>query len=152
MPEMNIQLSDIGHLIQLAIAPTFLLSGVATMLMVLINRLARIIDRTRVLEDRLDKDYKEAWFDELDVLYRRSHLINYAITLATACGLMVCLVIAMLFLSDTADIALEKFIAAAFVFGMVAFIGCFGYLLREIFIASGSMRRLRHERVRPHSQ
>lgn len=152
MQEMNLQLSDIGHLIQLAIAPTFLLSGVATMLMVLINRLARIIDRTRVLEDRLDRDYKDAWFDELDVLYRRSHLINYAITLATSCGLMVCLVIAMLFLSDTTNIGLEKFIAGAFVFGMVALIGCFGYLLREIFIASGSMRRLRHERVRPTSQ
>lgn len=146
MFHMNLQFSDIGHMIQLAIAPTFLLSGVATMLMVLINRLARIIDRTRVLEDRLDNDYNDAWHDELDVLYQRSHLINYAITLATACGLMVCLVIAMLFLGDSANISLDKYVAAAFVFGMVALIGCFSYLLREIFIASAGMRKHRHRR------
>ncbi|HEU4852360.1 MAG TPA: DUF2721 domain-containing protein [Telluria sp.] len=143
---MNLQISDIGHMIQLAIAPTFLLSGVATMLMVLTNRLARIIDRTRVLEDRLDRDYNEGWINELDLLYRRSHLINYAITLATACGLMVCLVIAMLFLGDSTNIRLDKYVAAAFVFGMVALIGCFSYLLREIFIASAGMRMLRHSR------
>jgi hypothetical protein len=51
---MNIQIGDIGHIIQLAIAPVFLLTGVCTNLMVLTNRLARIIDRSRVLEDRLD--------------------------------------------------------------------------------------------------
>jgi hypothetical protein len=44
---MNIQISDIGHMIQLAIAPVFLLTGVATKLTVLTNRLARIIDRSR---------------------------------------------------------------------------------------------------------
>lgn len=143
---MNLQIADIGHMIQLAIAPTFLLSGVATMLMVLTNRLARIIDRTRVLEDRLDKDYNESWIDELDTLYRRSHLINYAITLSTACGLMVCLVIAMLFLGDSTNIRLDKYVAAAFVFGMVALIGCFSYLLREIFIASSGMKKMRHQR------
>ena len=42
---MNIQLGDIGHIIQLAIAPVFMLSGVCTNLLVLLNRLARIIDR-----------------------------------------------------------------------------------------------------------
>ena len=47
---MNIQLGDIGHIIQLAIAPVFLLNGVCTALMVLINRLARIIDRARNVE------------------------------------------------------------------------------------------------------
>ena len=47
---MNIQTNDIGHVIQLAIAPVFLLTGVATKLTVLMNRLARIIDRTRVLD------------------------------------------------------------------------------------------------------
>lgn len=144
---MNLQVSDIGHVIQLAIAPVFLLTGVGTMLSVLTNRLARIIDRSRVLEERLDSDHKDAWYDELDVLYQRSHLINYAITLATACGLLVCLVIAMLFLRDTTDLPLDQYVAASFVFSMVALIGCFAYLLREIFIASKRMRTHRHLRM-----
>jgi len=140
---MNIQISDIGHLIQLAIAPVFLLTGVCTNLMVLINRLARIIDRTRLLEDRLEIADNEQYNDELEVLYQRSHLINIAVTLSTSCGLLICLIIAMLFLGDTTNLPLDKYIAAFFVFGMIALIGSFVYLLREILIASRSMR-LRH--------
>ncbi|MES2128617.1 MAG: DUF2721 domain-containing protein [Pseudomonadota bacterium] len=143
---MNIQITDIGHVIQLAIAPVFLLTGVGTNLMVLTNRLARIIDRSRVLEDRLDTGFNEPYMNELDVLYQRSHLINYAITLSTACGLLVCLVIAMLFLSDTTNLPLDKYIAGAFVFSMIALIGSFVFLLREIFIASTSLRARRHTR------
>ena len=147
---MNIQISDIGHVIQLAIAPVFLLTGVGTMLMVLTNRLARIIDRTRTLEDRLDLIPDERNMDELDVLYRRWHLINFAITLATSCGLLICLVIALLFLGDTTNLPLDKYIAALFVGGMMALIGAFVYLLREIFVASSTLRARRHKR--PHHQ
>ena len=147
---MNIQISDIGHVIQLAIAPVFLLTGVGTMLMVLTNRLARIIDRTRILEDRLDVGPNDMHMDELDVLYKRWHLINFAITLSTACGLLICLVIGLLFLGDTTNLPLDKFIAALFVSGMVALIGAFVYLLREIFVASTTLRSRRHKR--PHHQ
>lgn len=146
---MNIQISDIGHVIQLAIAPVFLLTGVCTMLMVLTNRLARIIDRTRTLEDRLDVAYHEAYMDELDVLYRRWHLINFAIAQSTACGLVICLVIALLFLGDTTNLPLDRYIAALFVVGMITLIGSFVYLLREIFVASKTPRGRRHKRPAP---
>ncbi len=143
---MNIQITDIGHVIQLAIAPVFLLTGVCTMLMVLTNRLARIIDRTRVLEDRLDVAHHDAFMDEIDILYRRWHLINLAITLSTACGLLICVVIAMLFLGDTANLPLDKYIAGLFVVAMVCLIGSFMYLLHEIFVASSTLRARRHLR------
>jgi hypothetical protein len=145
---MNIQISDIGHVIQLAIAPVFLLTGVGTLLMVLTNRLARVIDRTRTLEDRLDIGPNDKHMDELDVLYRRWHLINFAITLSTACGLLVCLVIALLFLGDTTNLPLDRYIAALCVSAMVALIGAFVYLLREIFVASKTLRMRRHQRPR----
>jgi len=143
---MNIQIADIGHVIQLAIAPVFLLTGVCTMLMVLTNRLARIIDRTRALEDRLDLAHHDAYMDEIDILYRRWHLINLAITLSTACGLLICLVIAMLFLGDTTNLPLDRYIAGLFVIAMVCLIGSFMYLLREIFVASSTLRARRHVR------
>lgn len=143
---MNIQITDIGHVIQLAIAPVFLLAGVGTKLTVLTNRLARIIDRTRVLEDRLDIAHHAAYFDELQILYRRSSLINFAITLSTTCGLLICMVIAMLFLGDTTNLPLDKYIAGSFVLAMFAFTGSFIFLLREILIAARSMRSGRHSR------
>jgi hypothetical protein len=139
---MDIQLLDVGHIIQLAIAPVFLLTGVATKLSVLTNRLARIIDRTRVLEDRIhgneSADHSHA-YEELDTLYQRGHLINRAITLSTSCGLLVCLVIAALFLGDALNIVLSKSIALLFVLGILSLIGSFVYLLREIFVATRMM-------------
>ncbi|KQW90131.1 hypothetical protein ASC94_20535 [Massilia sp. Root418] len=143
---MNIQVGDIGHIIQLAIAPVFLLTGVCTNLMVLTNRLARIIDRSRVLEDRLDVGYNDNYLNELDVLYRRSHLINVSIGSSTGCGLLICLVIAMLFVGDTTNVTLDKYIAGLFVLAMLGLITSFVYLLREIFIASNAMRAHRHVR------
>ena len=137
---MNIQISDIGHLIQLAIAPVFLLNGVGTKLTVLMGRLGRIIDRTRVLKDLLRTGPDAEASEELEVLHRRWLLINYAITSSTVCGLLVCLVIASLFLGDATDLPLDKVIAGMFVLAMFALICSFMFLLREVFISFHYMR------------
>jgi hypothetical protein len=139
---MDIQLGDIGHIIQLAIAPVFLLTGVGTKLAVLTNRLARIIDRSRLLEDRihaLESADHSAAYAELETLHDRAHLINRAIALSTGCGLLICLVIAALFLGDALKLSLDKSIALLFVLGMLSLIGSFVYLLREIFLATRTM-------------
>jgi hypothetical protein len=139
---MEIQLGDISHIIQLAIAPVFLLTGVGTNLLVLTNRLARIIDRSRVLEERLDTAaaaVQSECLAEIDILFRRAHLINRAITLSTSCALLICVVIAALFLGDALGLQLATFIAMLFVLAMLALIGSFFYLLREIFVATGSL-------------
>jgi len=141
---MDIQLGDISHIIQLAIAPVFLLTGVGTNLAVLTNRLARIIDRSRVLEDRLNAAGGNGPTEvhaELLTLYRRARLINRAITLSTSCALLVCVVIAALFIGDALNLGLAKFIALCFVLGMFSLIGSFVYLLREIFVATQTLSR-----------
>ena len=51
---MQTQLADISHVIQLAIAPVFLLTAVATMINAMNTRLGRIVDRRRVVQDRID--------------------------------------------------------------------------------------------------
>jgi hypothetical protein len=135
---MQIQLGDVGHIIQLAIAPVFLLTGVGTNLLVLTNRLARIIDRSRALENRMDtlgEAVRAESLDEIAVLFRRAKLINTAITLSTTCGLLICLVVASLFLGDAFDLDLATFIGAMFVLAMFSLIGSFVFLLREIFVA-----------------
>ncbi|WP_151446089.1 DUF2721 domain-containing protein [Lacisediminimonas profundi] len=147
---MQIQLGDIGHTIQLAIAPVFLLTGVGTNLLVLTNRLARIIDRSRVLEDRMDTRGEPVIADslaEIAVLYRRAQLINRAITLSTTCGLLVCLVVATLFLGDALGLRLASFIGGLFVLAMFSLIGSFVFLLREIFVATNNLsmaKRYKH--------
>ena len=106
-----VDLDTVTHGIQLAVAPVFLLTGVGTNMVVLTNRLARIIDRSRVLEERFPQAAEPAQLHyeaELRTLYHRSHLIHRSITLSTSSALLVCMVIATLFLGD----ALETYLSA----------------------------------------
>lgn len=137
---MNLQLTDIGQAIQLAIAPVFLLAGVGTLLIVLTNRLGRLIDRSRILDERLRAQADTACVQELLSLHYRAALLNIAITASTACGLLVCLLIAMLFLGDTTDLPLDRYIALCFIVGMLALLVGFVYFMREILICCSFMR------------
>lgn len=117
-----------------------------TNLAVLTNRLARIIDRSRVLEDRYpyaNSEDQHRFEIELQLLYQRSHLIHRAITLSTSSALMVCLVVATLFLGNALDVDLGKIIAALFVLAMLALIVSFTFFLREIFIATTTLTKRR---------
>jgi hypothetical protein len=135
---------DIAHVIQQAVAPVFLLSGVAAMLNVLTSRLARVIDRARDFE----RQYHDLPFgserhvmrDRLATLSRRSRLINLAITLCTVCALLICLVIVTLFVSALIDVSGSRWIAGLFVLSMLALIGGLITFLQEIFIATASVR------------
>jgi hypothetical protein len=115
---------------------------VATKLGVLMNRLARIIDRTRVLKEELRQSPSEECREELDVLYKRWKLINYALSASTACGFLICVIIACLFLGDTANLPLDRYIAGMFVLAMIA---SFIYLLREVFLSFRYMRMHLHD-------
>lgn len=155
---MNIQPGEIGHIIQLSIAPVFLLTGVGTNMLVLTNRLARIIDRTRALEEKLGVDAPEgrpqsrqAVLSELDVLFSRARKINRAIFLSTSCALLICLVVAILFVADAMDLKLVTPIASLFVLAMVSLTGSFVFLLREILQATDFQDKQRQRVVRGES-
>ena len=94
------QVSVVAHVIQLSVAPVFLLAGVSGLLNVLTSRLARIIDRARLIEERMeaaDEELLRKSHERLLVFSKRARLVNYAITLCVACASMVCLVIISLF-------------------------------------------------------
>ena len=135
---------DIAHVIQQAVAPVFLLSGVAAMLNVLTSRLARVIDRARQFEreyhDLPSVDERQAIRNRLAILSRRSRLINLAITLCTVCALLICLVIVTLFVAALMDVSGSRWIAGLFITAMLALIGGLVAFLREIFIATASVR------------
>jgi len=112
---------DIAHLIQSSVAPVFLLSGVAATLGVLTNRLSRIVDRARVLEEQLAGHPGEAPHvrQDLAVLARRAHYINVAISLSTIAALLVALVVVTLFANAFLGSELAALIALLFVGSMV---------------------------------
>ena len=133
---------DIVHLIQSAVAPVFLLSGVGVTLGVLTNRLARIVDRARLLEMRNDKEEARAVSTSasLRVLARRAHYINTAIALCTISALFVSLVVMSLFASAFISVNLSGAIAILFVAAMICLTAAFGAFLFEVRIATRSLR------------
>jgi hypothetical protein len=136
--------TNIAHAIQLAVAPVFLLTGVASILSVLTNRLARIIDRSRLLHGKLlsfnEEKQGQKIRDELAVLTRRTRLINWAIGLCTTCVLLVCSVIAVLFLDSFIIINMAIPIASLFVIAMLSLILALIFFISEIYLATAYVR------------
>lgn len=144
MPAMDgIEVVDIAHAIQLALAPVFLLSGIGVLLGVLTNRLARIVDRARKVEEGLrqavDASAEESR-GELPVAARRARLINVSITLSTVAALLIALVVALIFASTFAPINLATSVAILFVLAMAALIGGLMSFLLEVRVATEALR------------
>jgi hypothetical protein len=136
-------LGDIAHVIQLAIAPVFLLTAVGTLLMVLTNRLGRAVDRRRLLVARapgLQDPVAAQAVAELGYLDRRVRIIYVAIALAVLCALLICILIAMAFVDAFLPMDFGRIIAVFFVLAMLALIGTLACFLREIFLAVSAER------------
>jgi hypothetical protein len=135
-------ISSIAGAIQLSVAPVFLLTGVGAILGVLTNRLARIVDRSRVLQDRLkaEPDTAGGVQDEVTKLAERARLVNRAIGMCTFGALLVCVVIVALFVSAFANAHLGEVIALAFTGAIVALIGALVTFLRETYLATRTLR------------
>jgi hypothetical protein len=113
------------------------------MLGVLTNRLNRIIDRARLLESRLStlgEDEHSAIHENLTLLSRRAHLVQWAISLCTSCALLICTVIVVLFLEAFLSLDLPGVVALLFIAAMLVFIAALFGFLREIHLAIASLR------------
>jgi len=139
---MESHITDITHVIQLAIAPVFLLTAIGTLIAVLNIRLGRNIDRRRLMEEELrgsseDKqtDEQRARQRELRLLARRVRLIYFAMLSAGLGALLVCLVVAGSFVGALVAVDISREVAVLFILAMFAVIGCLGMFLREVYLA-----------------
>lgn len=134
--------SAVAQVIQVAVAPVFLLMAVAATLGVLANRLARVIDRARVLEARRDAGSGDlaAVLVDLTHLSERARLVYSAISLLVMSALLVGLLMISLFLGVFLDAGLGVLIAALFIGAMLTFIGALMLFLREVYVATQGLR------------
>jgi hypothetical protein len=128
----------VAHVIQQAVAPVFLLTGVGAILSVLTNRLGRVVDRYRSLIDP-SEDVRTSHKKEIETLSRRARLIHWAITLCTICALFICIVIAALFVGSETGIDPSGTISLLFIAAMAALISGLLCFLREIALATGKI-------------
>jgi hypothetical protein len=135
-------INDVAHVIQLAVAPVFLLTGVGAILSVLVNRLGRVVDRFRVLEQNLPAVSEASLVSlqiEMAILARRARMIHWAIGLCTGCALLVCMVIATLFIGSITAVEMPAVIAILFILAMLTLVAGLVFFLREIALAKGSI-------------
>lgn len=131
----DIAVVTITHAIQQAVAPVFLLAGIGALLNVLTSRLARIIDRSRNLHARLEmvgETRSDVIHEELRILSRRARIVNRAIGFSTISALLVCTVIASLFVSAVVGWKSALLVAGLFIMAMLCLIISLLSFLREI--------------------
>jgi hypothetical protein len=130
--------TTVSHVIQLAVAPVFLLTGIGAILNVITNRLARIVDRSRVLGNS-DKQIKLAQEEEMAMLTRRTRWVHWAVSLCTMSALLICIVIAALFVGSVTGFDPFHTVSLLFILAMFTLISGLLCLLREIFLVTGNL-------------
>jgi len=136
-------ITDISHVIQLVIAPVFMLTAIGTVINVLAGRLGRSVDRRRVLVaalPKLENGVADLAQREIAFEIRRIRLIYIAISMSVTSALFVCLLIALAFVDAFVEADFAKVVAALFVLAMVALIASLTIFLREIFLSIDSPR------------
>jgi len=136
---------EIAGVIQLAVAPVFMLTAVGAIITALNMRLGRAVDRRRILEQELpamlDDEIGSAR-DELATIARRIRFVYLAIVAAVVAGLFICLLIVSAFVGAFVRADLSYTIGAMFVFAMLALVACLLFFLREIFLAVSTPRHV----------
>jgi hypothetical protein len=141
MPPQTI--NDITNAIQLALAPVFLLTGIAGMLNVMSGRLSRIIDRGRTITEgpnALAFGNREGMIDELKMLEKRRHVTSRAITMCTISALFVCLVIVTLFIEVMLKTPFNWIVGILFTLATLALVAGLSFFLREVHMASNAIK------------
>lgn len=131
--------SIVSHVIQLAVAPVFLLTGVAAILAVLTGRLSRVVDRFRVLLERHDQKQTQI-SNEMVSLSKRATWAHRSITLCTVSALLISIVIGSLFVSSEIRIDSSHFVSLLFILAMACLILGLMCFLREIYLSIHSFQ------------
>lgn len=143
LPDATTQITDVARVIQLAVAPVFLLSGIGAFLNVMAGRLGRTVDRARRLEGEIggfDPGERLRALTELHILDRRMRLAHFSIYACTASALAVCVLVALLFVADLSGIGFARTVAVLFVVAMALIVLGLGFFLAEVRLATISVR------------
>jgi hypothetical protein len=136
---------EISAVIQLAVAPVFMLTAVGTIIGALNIRLNRAVDRRRALEEllpRMTPDERPSAHQELEFIARRIRFVYYSIVAAVISGLFICLLIAGAFFATFLRSDISHTIGTMFALAVLALTASLLLFLREIFLAVSTPRHI----------
>ena len=144
MEGLEWNIDTVASVIDVAVAPVFLLAGISGLLMVLTNRLGRTIDRSRSLQaaeaNVKAAQTKQTIQREKANLMRRMHLNHFAISMAVLSAILVCLVVVTLFLGSLLQLNVSIAIASLFIVCMIVLSLAFCSFLLEVLVATRVVR------------
>jgi len=139
----TLTLQELIPVIQTAIGPVILISGVGLLLLSMTNRFGRVIDRSRILARELpaavDAD-REHLAAQLAMLYHRAKIIRLAIILATASVLLAGLLIMSLFLAALLHVEAALLVSLCFILCMAALIAALVVFLVDLHVSLTALR------------
>ena len=130
-------------MIQLAITPVILITGLGSLLLTMTNRMGRIVDRTRILAGQAraatlgEKAHLET---QLKIMYRRAKIIRLAVTLTASSMFCSGLLVVMIFLAALFNVSLAAAILGVFVVSVLLLLVSLGAFLRDIFLSLSALR------------
>jgi hypothetical protein len=130
-------------IIQLAITPVILISGVGMLMLTLTNRMARIVDRTRVLAGQVrlaSGDERRHLETQLDIMWRRAQLVRMAVTFAGLGMLVACVLVIVLFAAALFDLDLTGVLKVLFTASILLLIAALGAFLRDIYVSLQALK------------
>lgn len=140
---LNLSVTTVADVVRIAVAPVFLLSGIASFVNVCTSRLSRIVDRSRDLEPKLLASRgaeHERWLGELRVLDQRMRLVSWAISLSVLSAVLICTVVVLLFGASLVRVHVGPAIAWLFIGSMIAIGTGFAIFLVETRVGSKAVR------------
>jgi hypothetical protein len=137
------QLHDLVPILQIAIGPVILISGVGLLLLTMTNRLGRTIDRSRILVDarnRASDGQRKRNEEQLTILWRRAQLMRTAITLTAVSALLAAILIIVLFISAVWQFEIAAVVIALFMGCLAALIVALVYFICDVNMALHALR------------
>jgi hypothetical protein len=142
-PDSPTSVATVAQIIQLAVAPVFLLAGIGAFLNVCTGRLSRIVDRARDIEPLLLESRgaeHDRWLGEIRTLDRRMALVSQAIFLSVLAAVLICAVVVLLFAAGLTGAHFGTAIAILFIATMIAIGAGFAVFLIETRLGSRAVR------------
>ncbi|MCV2218918.1 DUF2721 domain-containing protein [Thauera sp. Sel9] len=137
---LPVDVASVTHSVQLAVAPVFFLTAVAGMIGAVAGRLARIIDRARVLDERVrtstDQELIRRLLMELALLRKRGRIANFSIGCLALCGFCIGITIVSLFLGQAWETQWPLVAMACFLMGVLSFLVALGCFMWETVLAT----------------
>ena len=137
----NVPFDQLVPILQLAIGPVILISGVGLLLLTLTNRFGRVLDRARLLSrERVASADSTDTTAQIDILHRRATILRLSITLGAVTVLLVAILILSLFVAALFKLEVGWLIVGLFCVSQLSLIGSMLAFIRDMNLALAAVR------------